>query len=181
MPEHEDQIGAILEFWFAPGNERNWFDTTPEFDRQIEQRFGRLVEPALAGALDGWPKSAKGALALILLLDQFTRNLFRGTSRAFDGDARARSVARLALDKGFDRRRPLRERVFFYLPFGHSENLADQEEAVRLAGQLENETFLAHARHHRDVVARFGRFPHRNAALGRESTEEERRFLETED
>lgn len=180
MATHEDQIDAILEFWFAPGGEANWFEATPEFDGQIDRRFGGLVEPALAGVWDGWMETAEGALALILLLDQFPRNLFRGTSRAYAGDPKARSITRLAVGRGFDRQRPLRERVFFYLPLGHSEDLADQEEAVLLASTLENEAFLAHARHYRDVIARFGRFPHRNAILGRESTAEERLFLESE-
>jgi uncharacterized protein (DUF924 family) len=180
MAGREDQINAILEFWFAPGNEANWFKASSEFDMQIDQRFGYLVEPALAGALDGWRETDEGALALILLLDQFTRNLFRGTSKAFSGDAKARSITRLALGRGFDRQRSLRERLFFYLPLGHSEDLVDQDEAVQLAGTLENDVFLGHARHYRDVIARFGRFPHRNAALGRENTEEEHLFLQSE-
>ena len=180
MAGHEDEAGAILDFWFAPGNEANWFQAPPEFDRQIEQRFGNLMEPALAGMFDGWAETPEGALALILLLDQFTRNLFRGTPKAFAGDARARSITRLAIGRRFDLERSLRERVFFYLPLGHSEDLADQDEAVRLAGTLENDIFLGHARHYRDVIARFGRFPHRNAALGRDDTPEERLFLERE-
>jgi uncharacterized protein (DUF924 family) len=177
MASWEGQIDAILEFWFAPGNEANWFGPPPEFDSEIAQRFGHLVEPAQTGILDDWMETAEGALALILLLDQFTRNLFRGTPRAFDGDAKARSVVRLALDRGFDHQRALRERLFFYLPLGHSEDPADQEDALRLAGRLENDFFLQRARHYRDIIARFGRFPHRNAALGRTSTPGELAFL----
>jgi len=168
----------ILEFWFAPGNEPLWFQSSEDFDAAIHERFAGLVEPALAGDLDDWAETSPGALALVLILDQFTRNLFRGSPAAFSGDERARSTARAAIGRGFDQQRTLRERVFLYIPLGHSEDLTDQDEAVRLAATLENERYLAQARSHRDVIARFGRFPHRNAVLGRQSTEEERAFLD---
>ena len=174
----QDTVTAILEFWFAAGNEPLWFQSSKAFDAAIGERFAGLVQPALAGDLDDWAETSAGALALVLILDQFTRNLFRGTPAAFSGDGRARSIARTAIARGFDQQRPLRERVFLYIPLGHSEDLTDQDEAVRLAATLENERYLAQARSHRDLIARFGRFPHRNAILGRQSTEEERVFLD---
>lgn len=174
----QDAATDVLEFWFAPGNEPLWFASTHDFDAAIREKFSEGVGPALKGDLDHWTETSAGALAQVLILDQFTRNLFRGTPEAFSGDERARFIARSAIAKGFDQQRPLRERVFLYIPLGHSENLSDQEEAVRLAATLENERYLAQARSHRDVIARFGRFPHRNALLGRQSTGEERAYLD---
>lgn len=173
-----EAVTDVLEFWFAPGNEPLWFVSTDDFDAAISEKFAELVDPALAGDLNHWAEASAGALALVLILDQFTRNLFRGTPKAFSGDERARSIARSAIARGFDRQRPLRERVFLYLPLGHSEDLSDQDEAVRLAATLENDRYLAQAKSHRDVIARFGRFPHRNAVLGRQTSDEERAFLD---
>ncbi|MBX9455765.1 MAG: DUF924 domain-containing protein [Rhizobium sp.] len=179
MEQRHDAIVTILQFWFEAGNEKNWFAPPAEFDDLIRRQFGPLVDNALAGDLDDWQDTAQGALALILLLDQFTRNLHRNSPRAHDGDPKARAVARISVVSGFDREWPLRERVFFYLPFGHSEDLADQDEAVRLAATLGNDMYLARARHYRDIIARFGRFPHRNDILGRQSTADERQFLDS--
>ena len=119
-------IDDILSFWFAPECEEKWFNATPDFDREIADRFGALHDRALNGELDGWAETAAGALALLLLLDQFPRNMFRGTPRAFESDAKARAICRLALERSFDQERPVRERPFFYLPLEHSEDLADQ-------------------------------------------------------
>lgn len=175
---HSDRVADILRFWFAAGNEPRWFGSDADFDAAIGARFSDLVDHALDGALDDWAIAGDGALALVLLLDQFPRNLFRGSPRAFAGDERARNVARKAIADRFDLERPRRERLFLYLPLGHSEHLADQEEAVRLAATLENEFYLKRAIAHRDVIARFGRFPHRNDILGRTSTPQERAFLQ---
>lgn len=175
-------IRRILSFWFADGpavSREVWFKANPSFDKEISRRFRRTYERAAAGELDGLAENAEGSLALVLLLDQFPRNLFRGTAGAFASDGPARAVARHALKRGFDRPLPPAQRLFLYLPFEHSEDLADQEQSVALFAALGDAEWLDYAKRHRDIVARFGRFPHRNAALGRPSTPEEVAFLQT--
>lgn len=179
----------ILAFWFGRpgepghGQPRNeWFRKDAAFDETIRSRFLPDVEAALAGRLTTWADSPQGLLALLILLDQFPRNLFRGTARMFDGDAQARSLAERALAQGWDKNLSSVERLFVYLPFEHSEALADQERSVALFAALAaeapgNDGFLDYAWRHHDVIARFGRFPHRNAALGRPSTPEETTYL----
>jgi uncharacterized protein (DUF924 family) len=169
---------GVLGFWFAPGGEDRWFKPDPAFDTEIGTHFAHLVEAALAGRLDGWAATPDGALALCLLLDQFPRNIWRGTPRAFACDALARAVATAAVAAGHDRAVPKARRHFFYLPFEHSEDLADQERCLTLMGPLDYPDLADWSRRHRDVIARFGRFPHRNAILGRESTAEEIEFLQ---
>lgn len=179
----------VLEFWFGPpeladteATSARWFRKDEAFDREIATRFGPLIEQALAGELTDWGWQPGPALARILLLDQFTRNAFRGTPRSFAGDALALAAARTLVEQSQDRLlRPLR-RVFAYLPFEHAESLAAQEESVRLFTQLGQEApgldgYVDYARRHHEIVARFGRFPHRNAILGRASTPEEIEFL----
>lgn len=180
------RAAAILEFWFGtepcardPGV---WFAADAAFDDACRAGFLADYERAAAGALDQWRGHAQDTLALILLLDQFPRNMFRGTSRAFATDAKALSVARQAVARGFDAVLPPRRRAFVYLPFEHSEDLADQDESVRLFRQLGEADsspsgYVKYAEQHREVIRRFGRFPSRNAILGRASTEEESRFL----
>jgi uncharacterized protein (DUF924 family) len=165
----------VVRFWEEAGPQR-WFRHDAGFDAQFRDRFLALHESAATGALDHWLASAEGALALVLLLDQFPRNAFRGTPRVYATDARARAAADVAIRAGFDRIVPLALRQFFYLPFMHSEQLEDLERCVRLNEQLGGEP-LRFALHHRDIVARFGRFPHRNAILGRTSTPQEEGFL----
>jgi uncharacterized protein (DUF924 family) len=178
---------AVLAYWFGAPDEPDflqprsvWFTKSEATDRAIAERFGAAVESALAGEFDAWGASARGALALIIVLDQFTRNIYRGTPRAFAGDDRALSLARQLVDTGQDRTLEPAERWFAYMPLEHSERLVDQYEAVRLFEQLAADGIdspLEWARRHFDVVARFGRFPHRNAILGRASTAEEIEFL----
>lgn len=171
-------IEDLLGFWFAPGMEAKWYDGGPEFDAALSRRFSGLCAEAWSGRLDHWKETPHGALALLLLLDQFPRNLRRGSAQAFAQDAKARALTRHVLTKGFDREFPQRLRVFCYLPLEHSEDLADQEECLRLMAELDEVAEAAdYARQHRDIIARFGRFPHRNAALGRSSTAEEEEFL----
>ena len=165
----------LLRFWLDAGPKR-WFRNDPEFDADFRERFLPAHEAAAAGRLDHWPASAEGALALVLLLDQFPRNAFRGTPRVYATDARAREVADAAIRAGFDRSVLEELRPFFYLPFAHSERIEDLERCVALNEPVGGES-LRWARHHRDIVARFGRFPHRNAVLGRPDTPEEERFL----
>lgn len=166
---------AIWAFWFAPAHAAKWYEKDPAFDAAIRARFGKLHEAATAGALDHWPVTAHGALALILLLDQFSRNLYRDDARAYAGDARAVAIADLAVSRGFDRGFAFEARQFFYLPFEHAEDLAAQQRSVALFADDGEGRKYAVA--HRDIIARFGRFPHRNAALGRVSTTEEIEFL----
>ena len=173
----------ILQFWFSENARPLWFEKDAAFDADIRARFGPLVHQAQLGGFEEWRSSPDGTLALLLLLDQFARNIFRGEAKAYLGDARAREVAAEAIARGFDQRYPFPDRVFFYLPFEHCETLANQdrhialmEACVREFGEVAAE-FLEYAHRHRAIIQRFGRFPHRNAALGRETTEEEAEFL----
>ena len=180
-----DAAAAVLDFWFDGEREREeWFRKDDAFDASIGQRFGATIDAALAGSLDAahWDATPEGALARIVVLDQFTRNVFRGTSRAFAGDAQALATARALVARGDDLRlRPV-QRQFAYLPFEHSESLDDQREALRLFAGLGRDApalagLLEWAQKHFVIIERFGRFPHRNAILGRASTAEELEFL----
>ena len=170
-------MAEILEFWFGAGGRERWFGGGPELDALIRDRFAATIEAAAAGALDHWVASPDGAVALCVLLDQFPRNAWRGTPRAFACDALARRVAAAAIAAGHDRHLPPERRLFLYLPFEHSEELADQERCCALMAELGDASWLDYAQRHRAIVARFGRFPHRNAILGRVSTPEEAAFL----
>jgi len=176
----------VLLFWFGPSAERGkshkrWFVKDAAFDREIRERFLPPYEHAAAGRLAHLKESAADCLALIILLDQFPRNMFRGTPRAFATDPLALETARHAVERGFDRTLLPVERLFVYLPFEHSEALADQEQSCELTRALdaypETHDVYRYALLHRDVIRRFGRFPHRNAILGRTSTPEEIEFL----
>lgn len=166
----------VVDFWREAGPSL-WFAKDPQFDARFRNRFLGAHEAAARGELQHWLATPDGALALVILLDQFPRNAFRGTSRMYDTDALARRAADTAFAAHYDRQIPLELRKFLVLPFAHSEELADQERSVALARQLTPED-LAHAEHHRDIVRRFGRFPHRNALLGRESTAAEQTYLD---
>ncbi|SMF38702.1 Uncharacterized conserved protein, DUF924 family [Tistlia consotensis] len=175
----EAEIESVLAFWFAEGRDAQWFERDEAFDRAVGGALGALHERAAAGELDHWAAEPEGALALVVLLDQVPRNLFRGTPRAFATDARALAVCRAALAAGHDAAlADDRRRIFLYLPLEHSEDLADQERCVALCARLSNPDWLSYAERHRDVIARFGRFPHRNALLGRATTEAEAAFLQ---
>lgn len=173
------EAAEVLSFWFGPGMEERWFKKDPDFDREVRERLQGHYERARSGDYDHWMDSAKGSLALCLLLDQVPRNLFRDDRRAFATDDRARQVTICALDQGFDRALRQAERLFLYLPLEHSEDLDDQERCVELVATLDAKPdWLDYSVRHRDVIARFGRFPHRNRVMGRETTEEEAAFLE---
>ena len=176
----------MLLFWFGPASERgkahkHWFVKSEAFDLEVRERFLAVYEDAAAGKLAHLKESAADCLALIVLLDQFPRNMFRGTPRAFATDPLALEIARHAVTRGFDRSLLPMERLFVYLPFEHSENLADQERACDLTQPLDlvapELKAYSYALAHRDIIRRFGRFPHRNAILGRASTPEELEFL----
>ncbi len=172
----------------AEAQSARWFRVDEDFDREIAHRFGSLPLRARAGELDDWGDSPRAALALAIVLDQLPRNLFRGQARAFEFDADARRVARAALHSGHDAELQPLEAVFLYLPFEHSEDLADQSRSVALFAQLQArvpasvlpmyERFSDYAGRHHEVIARFGRFPHRNRSLGRAATPEELAYLE---
>ncbi len=166
----------VLDFWWLAGPSK-WFAKNDAFDSDIRERFGDAVEAALAGKYDDWADGAHGALALLILLDQFPRNIFRGSAQAFSGDPKARMIADRAVGAGFDRAFPKDARTFFYLPFEHAEDMAAQERSVDLFRTNGTEKEYLYALIHMDVIRRFGRFPHRNAVLGRETTAEEAAFL----
>jgi uncharacterized protein (DUF924 family) len=169
----------VVAFWRDAGPDR-WFAKDEGFDALCRARFLATYEAAARGDLNDWELVAEGALAVVLLLDQFPRNMFRGTRRAYQTDATARDTADRAIERGFDKQVDPELRVFFYLPFDHSEDPADQERSVALHEAAGDAEGLKWGRHHRDLIARFGRFPHRNAILGRESTPEEQAYLAEE-
>ncbi len=173
----EPQIRDVLDFWFSPDVKAQWWKPEEGFDDLCREHFAALHGRAASGALDAWAETADGALALVILLDQIPRNIHRGTPGAFATDAKARIVAEAVIDKGLHELQPTGRRVFYFMPFEHSEDLADQERSVALMKTLGDEGWNGYAQQHRDIVARFGRFPHRNAILGRESTPEEIEFL----
>lgn len=166
-------LTGVLDFWFGELQRADWFRADADLDRRITERFLDLHEAVLSQIPDAAYRSASGALATILLFDQFPRNVFRGTPRAFATDGLAVQLAEATVQSGLDSAMPTDRRVFAYLPFEHSETLADQDLSVALISALGDDEFTRYAHAHRDVIARFGRFPHRNAILGRTSTPEE--------
>lgn len=176
-------IEAINTFWFGDsdgeqyGKDRaEWFVKNPKFDAEIKNRFSRVIDAAAAGQLDMMAQSPEGAAALVVVLDQFPRNVFRDDARAFENDPHALKIAMQALDDGFDQHVMPVMRKFLYLPFEHSEDLKHQQRALELFAAL-GENDLLWAQKHHEIIDRFGRFPHRNAVLGRLSTPEEKAFL----
>lgn len=185
-----EPAAEVLAFWFGepgedtsyPARRKLWFGKDPQFDRAIGDRFQLLVEQAAAGQLDSWQRTPQGALALVILLDQFPRNIYRGTPQAFASDLKALAVAKTAIDRKFDQELTPLQRVFLYLPLEHSETFPNQARSVALFERLaaedpELQDTFDYAIKHRDVIDRFGRFPHRNEIMGRPSTPEEIEFL----
>lgn len=183
-PAPSETVARVIAFWFGePGSphegqpRQEWFVRDDAFDRAITERFTDEMDAAADGRLDRLMETPLGCVTLVILLDQFPRNVFRDSPAAFACDQKARTVARHALEQGFDHTLAPVHRLFLYLPFEHSESMTDQDVSVELFRQLGNEGWLDYAIKHRDIVARFDRFPHRNAALGRTSTPEEEAFL----
>ncbi len=174
---NNQQAAEILEFWLAAGPSA-WWRKNIEFDEDIRTRFGDLLEPAAAGDLDDWRIEASSCLALVLVLDQFSRNLYRGSAKTFAQDEYALELAKHAVKMGFNGHEPRELYEFFHLPYMHSEKLADQESCVELIRAGGQESSLEAAIEHRDIIARFGRFPHRNGVLGRETSAAEQAFLD---
>ena len=171
------RIEEVLTFWFNDLSPDDWFESDEAVDSLIRERFQELHESLREQVPDTWRSSARGCLAAVIVLDQFPRNMYRGASRAFAADGTALSLAKEALVRGFDRELPIDERKFLYMPFEHSENPAEQARSMELFGTLDNELDLDYARRHKEIIDRFGRFPHRNAALGRTSSPEEIKFI----
>jgi len=170
----------ILEFWFSERVKPLWYNATPEFDEELCDKYLDTYKAALNGELAAWEETPHGALALVICLDQFPLNIFRNKEESFAGEAPSRQVAARAIEKGFDKDLDDAQKAFLYLPYMHSENMSDQDRVLELfssAGLLDN---LKWAKHHREIVVRFGRFPHRNAILGRESTPEEIDYLQSD-
>ena len=189
-------VQEILEFWFGAADSNDprqtrqtqarWFIPDPDFDRVCTERFLDRHEDAARGSFDDWRHEPRSCLALVLLLDQFPRNMFRNTPRAFATDVKARGIARHAIGAGIDRALSPVNRMFLYLPLEHSENLDDQIESMRLTRALAAEDpgmaeALKYAKQHLEIIQRFGRFPARNVALGRQSTDQELAFLNKQD
>lgn len=180
---------TVLDFWYAPRSKAVWFEKDAAFDEDIRARFGAAIHAAQSGAFEDWRTTPMGTLALLILLDQMARNIHRGQAKAFLGDTRALIIANEALERGYDKGLSFEERRFFYLPFEHAEDMANQERSIQLFTQLYQESppqdqaraeeQLDYAHRHRDIIKRFGRYPHRNEALGRVSTEDEIAFLKT--
>lgn len=170
----------VLKFWFDDIDPATWWKVDPDFDAGVRMRFQPAVEAAADGEFDHWAGSAQGALALVILLDQFSRNIFRGQARAFAQDAKALEVAKDATARKLDLDVPDERRAFFYMPYMHSENLAHQDQCIALVTERlgPDSGTLGHAKWHRDVISEFGRFPFRNRALGRETTAAEAEWLE---
>ncbi len=168
----------VLDYWSQIGN-KGWWVKNPQVDAEIHAKFGKLHADACQGKLDEWADTPDGALALIIVLDQFSRNMFRSDSRCFTHDAKSLEIAKTALEKGFDKKAQEDLRFFFYLPFEHSENIEDQNKSVELFEAYNGSPdFMKAALEHQDIIARFGRFPHRNKMLGRETTPEEQAYLD---
>ncbi len=172
----------ILNFWFEETAREAWFKKDPAFDQQVRERFLATHARARAGDLDGWEQDADSCLALIILLDQFSRNMFRDSPDAFASDPQSYEIARRAVEAGHDRALPVGRRGFLYMPYMHREDLAAQDECLRLFEAMEDELAerertMEAVRRHREIIARFGRYPHRNEVLGRHSTPAEVAFL----
>jgi uncharacterized protein (DUF924 family) len=168
---------ALIDFWFSDEVSQHWFKSTKAFDRRLFDDYADIWQQASQGGLDAWQQTAMGSLALVIVLDQLPLNMFRGTAESFSTEAQSRNVATGAIEKAFDRELPVRQKSFIYKPFMHSENLEDQARAVELFSQPGLEDNLRFAKHHYDIVERFGRFPHRNNILGRESSAGEIEYL----
>ena len=172
---------AVLDFWFNETPKELWFKKEDGFDKQIIERFADPYDQAIVGNLGDWKDSAKSALALIIVLDQFPRNMFRNSPQAFEHDALARDVTKHALEEGYEQMLEGPEKSFLIMPLMHSENIHDQEMCVQLFSSWGEEyaVNLKFAKEHRDIIKEFGRFPHRNKVLDRENTAEEAEFLKT--
>ena len=167
----------ILDFWYAEDMRAKWFASNPQLDARIKEKYEQVWDAAVRGELDAWLNQPDGCLALAIILDQFPLNMFRGSAKSFSSEQQAVAVAKHAIGLGYDQLIERAQVAFLYLPLMHSENLADQDLCVQLFSAAGLENHLRFAQHHREIVRRFGRFPHRNAILGRPSSAEELSYL----
>ena len=170
----------VLTFWFSERVKPLWFNSTQEFDDELSEKYLETCQAALNGQLSAWEETPQGALALIICLDQFPLNMFRNQPESFAGEALSRQVAARAIEQGFDQSLDDTQKAFMYMPYMHSEDMADQDKVLELFSNAGLGDNLKWAKHHREIVVRFGRFPHRNAILGRESTPEEIAYLQSD-
>ncbi len=179
MADWQGQIlkNELLDFWFSPPMNKHWFNATPQLDQQIRNRFEALWESAQRGEKDHWKDTAEGCLALCIVLDQLPLNMFRGSAKAFSTEAQSIQVARCAINEGLDEQIAAERVAFLYMPLMHSETLQDQDLSVAMFEKAGLKDNLRFAKHHRELIREFGRFPHRNAILGRESTQQEVAYL----
>ena len=175
------QINEVIDYWYSDRMSSHWFNSTQSIDQEIRQRYLGLWKSARDGELEHWLESALGSLALIIVLDQFPLNMFRAQAESFSTELQAITVAHYAIEKGFDQSIPKQQLAFLYMPLMHSENIQDQNLSVSCFEQAGLDENVKFARHHRDIILRFGRFPHRNAILNRESSELERIYLASSD
>ncbi len=169
--------GEIIDYWYSDRLKKAWFASTPELDLEIKTRYEQVWILAKNDALDSWRESAEGCLALAIILDQFPLNMFRGDPRSFETESKAIEITIFAINKGFDKKLKQEALPYLLIPLMHSENIEDQELSVKLFKQHNLTDNLRFAEHHRDLIRQFGRFPHRNKILGRESTEKEKQYL----
>ena len=174
-------IDDIVEYWFSERIQKLWFNSTAEFDQELKERYEQSWIEASQGKLDNWLDSPRGCLAMVILLDQFPLNMFRGQAASFSTEAQSREVAAKAIERGFDYELPVEQRSFIYMPFMHSESLRDQDLAIQYFDQKGLEGNHRFANHHRGIIEKFGRFPHRNDILGRTSSPEEIEYLNSKD
>jgi len=170
-------INDIIEFWFSKKVAALWFKSTDEFDAELKQKYETVWQQAADGLLDHWQKTPQGAIALVIILDQFPLNMFRGQGKRYSTEAKSREIAAYAIANGLDADMPLKHKAFLYLPFMHSEDLNDQQKSIDLFKAAGLDDNAKYAQHHYGVIERFGRFPHRNEELGRDSSEEEITYL----
>ncbi len=170
----------LIQFWYSEPMNKHWFNSTPQIDQRIREQYEALWQDAAEGKLDHWKQTAEGCLALIILLDQLPLNMFRGEARSFATEASAIETTLWGIEQGFDQQLNKSHLSFFYMPLMHSEKLTHQDLSVKLFEQASLKENARFARHHRDLIQQFGRFPHRNAILGRESTVEELAYLNSD-
>lgn len=168
---------SLIDFWFSAEASRYWFKSTDAFDQQLIDTYADTWQQAKRGELDHWQQTASGSLALVIVLDQFPLNMFRGSAKSFSTEVQSRVVAGSAIEKAYDRELVVKQRSFLYMPFMHSENLDDQAYSLELFNQPGLEDNFRFAKHHYGIIERFGRFPHRNKILGRESSQTEIEYL----
>ncbi|MEE9351601.1 MAG: DUF924 family protein [Thiotrichaceae bacterium] len=179
MPSHTPK--QIIEFWFSKESRSKWFASTPEYDQMLLDHFENIWKDAESGKLDDWLNTPEGCLALAIILDQLPLNMFRGTAKSFQTEAKAIKTSKVAIANSFQDKIPIEQRAFLYMPLMHSENIDDQDDVVNLFEKDGLDSNLRFAKHHRELIRKFGRFPHRNAILGRENTDSELIYLNSKE